>query len=262
MDKFLLLTKLAFKFLKKYFSCYIKEILKLVGLFILGLLPFIILAISPILGIFLCLFISIPLTAYSFYKGILVTYSLNFLAYDFLKQQGLKTMENALAEVKSVEIDYVWYLLFVSIVSILLYTPSILIFINSINPWLNSIDLNSAMMNISTTGKLDDLHLEYFNKTGFWTIINSIFAAPFFSLCFQAFFYKKKDESFFNLFLNCYKILDLKGIIIVLIAFFLNYISQTKLAILLPILFPILTVYLTGLLLFYYQTRLKKLSKN
>ena len=174
------------EFTKAYIKSYlymmiIPIIIALIG--VLAMLPLIKTA-NPFFGL-LAIFITIPALCFAFWRGYLIAYSLNYAAWDFSKnQEMLIDLKSALAKTKEKGNKIALYTIFVSLVTLLLCLPVLIYFAFQIK---------------FCTSLL---------------LINLILLLPFTNYALQAFFFKKKDEKFLDLFVNCYKKLDFTGFLI------------------------------------------------
>lgn len=179
-------------FSKKYMSQYFRLLLQPI---LFGILAFLLLKITtqnP--SLILLAFLSIPLVCYAFWKGYLITYTLNFAAITFEKKID-KSLEELLKITKQKEKELAKYLGFCAIISIVAYLPTFIYVIANISNF--SSILSNPLIALNALAIL---------------ILNSLFLLPFYNFFNQAFLFKKDNESFFDLVLNCYKKLDKIGI--------------------------------------------------
>lgn len=195
MNNYKIILKKSSDFLNLYLKEYL-IVLKtpfLVGL--VGFLSMILCVLGPI-GAVLALFISIPCICYSFWQGYLITYSLNYAADSFIKTDNKVSLMDCHDLAKKDGNELAKYLVFSSVLCLLVNLFSILYLLSNI----------ASITSITPH--------EIFRYTFFLTL-NSILLLPFSNFLNQAFFYRKK-ESFFELFLNCYKKLDKTAILLII----------------------------------------------
>lgn len=187
------------KFFESYFVQYLTSLLIPLGFGVLGAMFLFLTMQNPafiVLGL-----LSIPLVCYAFWRGYLVTYSLNYAALAKIRQEN-KPLENFLIMTKEKEKELASYLGFCAIISIIGFLPGIIFIIKL----LTGISLHSIIYDMNAIIKVFMI-----------LIINSIVLLPFFNFLNQAFFFKKENESYFSLVFNCYKKLDTKGLILCII---------------------------------------------
>jgi hypothetical protein len=177
-------------FYKKYFSAYFKLLKKPIIFSIIGVSLLALCLLGPI-GALIALFISIPCLCYAFWQGYLITYSLIYAAdaYSLNDEPNLiDCYETARTKGNTLAI----FLLFSMILSLVLMFPTLVTLVFSF-------DITTLQI-----------------KPWFYIIafINSVLLFPFSNFLNQAFFYRKHEEKFIDLFLNCYKKLDKIGILI------------------------------------------------
>lgn len=196
-----IIFNLSKKFTKIFFLTYLKALLipvlvgffgTIAGIFILfygiNLLNSIIIILGGTILAF-CL-------TYAIWKGLLATYVLNYAAIDFLKSAYKKTtFQNYLKAFKPKEKDFIAYLTFCSFVLIVLYLPFLYTGLKQV-----------SLADLATL----DFILKNKKLLAVFSL-NTLFLAPFINFVFQAYFFRKDSENYFNLFLNCYKKLDLTG---------------------------------------------------
>ena len=123
MNKLQIISKLAVKFTQKYLKEYILLLLKPIGILCLGFLS-LFLAISGAFNPILSLFIVFPCIIYSFWRGLLITYSLNYAAYDLIKENKNITLAEALVLTKKRENELKIWVSLASVILVLGYIPS------------------------------------------------------------------------------------------------------------------------------------------
>ncbi len=238
MKKNLILIKLCYKFSKKYMASYLASLSKPI---IAGILGFLLLGLIKIDAKFILLsFCSIPLTCYAFWKGYLFTYGLIPCAHDFIKNNPL-TFEEYKKTACSNEAKFAKYVCFMAVITILLFFPSIFYIVKSI-PFSIEILTNGEQL------------LKYGSIADRAIFINTMLLAPFLNYFLCAFYYKKDDENYFNLLLNCYKKLNIFGLLISLIITLVSY----KSGILYLICAIILNPFIYSINTFWYLSRENK----
>lgn len=197
---------LGFKFFKKYCIQYFKMLLPLAIFLLTGIIFIALTKIQPIFGV-LAILISIPCLCYAFWRGYVITYALNFVAFDFYKNQNeeIKDFQFYIDKINKKELAK--YLGFCAVITLAIYLPSFIYAIDTLN--LNLIFVNPLSLVTSNPIALI--------KVCFVIILNSLFLIPFLNFYNQALFFKKPDESYINLFLNCYKFLNKEGVILAII---------------------------------------------
>lgn len=184
MKELSLLLKLGCKFFQKYALEYLKLLFPII---LLGMIVFVLLSFSMngnVVCALLALFVGFPCFCIAFWKGFLMTYALNFVALDFIKQTPQNSLKEYYQQAKKDSKKFACYISFCAILTILLYLPTVLFF---------------------TTQKAFNVELIIFY------CLNSLLIMPFLNFFTQAYFFKKENENFLNLFLNCYKNLNLIG---------------------------------------------------
>lgn len=201
INKNLILLKLCYKFSQKYLAEYLKELIKPIIYSIIGIFVFFILMTLSFLNplIVLLALISIPILCWSCWKGYVITYALIPCADNFIKNTAIP-LKNYINEVKKVEGQLAKFVCFVAAITLILYIPTFVYTIYSpkFNIFMDIFDLISL-----------------FDNKCF--LISNIIMASFLNYYLCAFYYKKEKENYFQLFLNCYKKLDVIGITIALL---------------------------------------------
>lgn len=245
MKKLKILFKLSFKFFKKYFSQYFVLMLKPIVVTIIGLLSIFLAFISPLLAI-VALFISIPCVCYGFWRGFIITYSLNIAALNFIKNNSNTSLSDCYNNALEKEKDFAKYVCFYALINILGFLPVIIYFFHLIPLTEFPFILNDPIILKSKLIPIVCLIL-----------VNTIILLPFLNYATQAFLFKK-EENYIQLFLNCYKKLDMTGfliaLIINLIVFVLNYFFL-KIYLLT---FMIINVFVYSINTFWYYSRISK----
>lgn len=244
MEKLNLIIKLSFKFFAKYINDYIKATIKLVVLCILGfaLVP---LSYFGIPFALLTFFVTIPLFCYCFWRGYVITYALNYLAFEFLKKQEQKTFKECVDTSLKNGGELAKYVSFIAVITILGYIPFIYYFIHT---------TSLTALITDPMGLLNNLGL------GLIFMINTLFLAPFINFALQAYFFKK-NESYMDLLKNCYKYLDITGILITLIIVGFTTIISSAAVVIYALIFLPLNVIIYSVNTFWYYSRLKEIRR-
>ena len=177
-------------FNKVYFKQYFMTLKKPIIIGLIGALSLLLCFFGPI-GALFSLFISIPCLCYAFWQGYLITYSLIFAidAYSFNDKPSLIDCFK-MAKIKGNQLAL--FLLFSMALSLILMLPMVVCLVFCID--LTTLQIKPCFY--------------------FIAFINSALLFPFSNFLNQAFFYKRDDEKFMDLFLNCYKKLDKNGVIL------------------------------------------------
>lgn len=244
MEKLNIIFKLSFKFFNKYMAEYYKAMIRVVVFAIAGFIFVPLSYVNPIFAL-LTLFVTIPLFCYSFWRGYVITYALNHLAFDFLKKQEKKTFDDYVELVLENEGELAKFVGFIASITIIGYIPSLLYFLNTFDFTSLMTDPFGAMSNLGAVTKV--------------FLINTIFLAPFINFSLQAYFFKK-DESYFTLFKNCYTCLDITGILITFIVVGLTAVISSFAPIIYLFVFLPMNVIIYSLNTFWYYSRLKILK--
>lgn len=180
-------------FCKIYFKPYFKLLKRPIIIGLLGALSLGLCALGPI-GALISLFISIPCMCYAFWQGYLITYSLIYAAdaYSFNNEPNLADCFE-MAKTKGDQLAL--FLVFSMALCFVLILATIIALIFCVD--LETLQIKPCFYYIA--------------------FANSLILFPFSNFLNQAFFYKKDDEKYINLFLNCYTKLDKNGVILSLI---------------------------------------------
>ena len=241
MDKIKILLKLSYKFSQKYIGQYLKELAKPIVYGLSGMFLFCMSTtfsfINPTIALFGLL--SIPLLCYSIWKGYAITYGLIPCANNFIKNVSLP-FENFSKQVKENEANLAKFVCFFAILTVICYLPGFL-FIPQI-PALGDLiyDIEGAAAILQKISNI--------------VLIISLILSPFLNYALCSFYFKKEKENYFQLFLNCYKKLDLEGVLIA--------ITITVFAIMFPVLYTILALFLNPFIYsintFWYLSKIEK----
>ncbi len=212
MKKLLILLKLCFKFSKKYMMQYLSQLLKPIFIAVIGIAIFGISLLltyyfgSPIFS-FVAL-LSIPCICYAFWRGYVITYALIPCAEGFVKE-NTKPLKQFITDYKIKEGALAKYVCFIALLTLVLYIPAC-VYTSKILP---SGDFMTTLSNIK----------EYLKPVNRAFLINSLILAPFLNYALCAFYYKKEKENYFQLFFNCYKKLNLLGLLLALIIILFSF---------------------------------------
>ena len=234
-----ILFKLGVKFFQKYFFQYLKLLFPML---LLGSLVFLfvfamILGIYPVIFALLTLVIGLPCFCFAFWRGFLITYSLCYAANDFINKTPCEELKYYYLQAKDKEKSFALYISFCAILTIIFYIPTVLVAIRqpiAIDPY---IIMNSALV----VGKV--------------MLLNTIIIIPFLNFFCQAYYFKKEDENFIQLFLNCYKKLDRSGILIAILFVMIGTIVSLVNAILYILTFAILNIFAYSVNTFWYYSK-------
>lgn len=225
---------------KDYFIALIKPILFCA----IGALFVVLTMQNPSFAI-LALFVSIPCICYGFWRGYIITYSLNYIALEYYKNFEKKDFIEYSKLVNTKELAS--YLLFCAIISLLGFLPSLFFALSKIN-LISLISNPSSIM--SNMGDIISIFI--------FILINGLVLVPFLNFFNQALFFKNTHESFFDLFLNCFKIQNSTGIILSIIFSVLGSIISGLNPIIYLILALLLNLITFSANTFYYEDRCQK----
>lgn len=219
----------AKKYLREYFLLLSKPIL-------IGLVGFASVFLSHLgfIGAILALIISLPCMCYAFWQGYLITYSLNYLAVDFVQNNQERTLIDCYNLSKEKAKELATYLFLAIIVSFLIMIPSLVIVLKS----GISFDMASIISNFSVLS------------------VNGLILIPFFNFLTQIFFFKKDDENFSDLFIGCYKKLNVTGIFLSIFFTIIGTMIGINI-IIYVILALVLNLYAYSINTFWYYSRIK-----
>lgn len=234
----------AHKFALRYCTQYLKLLIKPCLFMVLGIIFLLLCFLNPVFAIF-ALFITIPSLCYGFWKGYCITYLLNFAAFGFLKNSDM-ALESYLNSFKAREKDFIKYISFCAILSLAFYIPVFYLFFKNVSKF----DLSNPVSVITNS----------FFAFILFSII-SIALIPFSNYLTQAYFFKKENENYFSLFINCYKNLDWIGIIIAVANIVITLIISSLNTFILPLLI-ILNLYFYSINMFWYYSRQDRQSNT
>ena len=192
--------KLGYEFLKKYCCEYFRMLLLPFACALIGILLVILTTINPMFG-FLALIIGIPSICFAFWRGYIATYALNFMAYDFHKKNEMLNLKKYVEKVDKKELAK--YLGFCAFITLICYLPTFIFISKTIN--IGALFLNPLSL-LSNQTALFSICLI--------SMLNTILFIPFLNFYNQALVFKQQNESYMNLFLNCYKNLNNAGLIL------------------------------------------------
>lgn len=243
MKKIKLLLSLSHKFCLKYALEYFKMLLKpcMVGLIGVVFVPFCI--ASPIFAL-LPLIITLPCLFYAFWRGFCATYLLNYASLSFIKQETgleLKAYENAF---KAQEKDFAKFVSFSALVVLICYLPCVFFVYKKIPLFISLMASNTDFITM----------MQEFNEIVLYSFIVELVLVPFTNYFTQSYFFKKKNENYFNLIFNCYKNLNKEGFLIALIITLITSIISSINIFLLPLLI-VLNLYYYSINTFWYYSK-------
>lgn len=244
MSKINKYLKLSKKFAKKYIKEYLILMAKPIAIGLIGYM-FVQMALKNPFFIFFVFIITFPCIFWAFWRGYVITYALNYAAYDFYHDESDYTLLEFIEQNKEKEKNLALYLSFCAIVSIVLFLPTIL----SSTSILGALFTNPA--GIMTM-------LNKFISTFIIFLINSIILIPFINFMTQAFFYKKDYETFSDAFINCYKYLNKDGIIIAFSITIISSIPGLINPVLQGILMLLLNIYFYSINTFWFYDRINE----
>ena len=236
--------KKGIDFSKIYAKDYFIALIKPIIFCAIGALFVILTMQNPSFAI-LALLVSIPCICYGFWRGYIITYSLNYAALGYYKNFEKKEFIEYSKLVNTKELAS--YLLYCAIISLLAFLPSLIYALCKIN--LISLILNPSSIMSNAVDLMSVLT---------FILINSIILIPFLNFFNQALFFKNRNENFFELFLNCYKIQNLTGIIISIIFSVLGGVISGLNPIIYLILALLLNLLSFSVNTFYYEDRCRK----
>ena len=201
--------KSGLNFLKKYAGNYLLEMMIPVAM---GFFGFLITYLIIRLGLapeVLAAIIAIISICGAFWRGYVATYALNYAAFDYYKNGK----ENKLAEyVKKVnKKQLASYLSFCAIFTLIAYFPAFCYSFKTVNILDLFYNPFSVFGNISG-----------FIKLFFAFLLNSVVILPFLNFFNQALFFKKENETYFNVVMKCFKLQNKQGICLSIIFGFLG----------------------------------------
>lgn len=195
-------------FLKKYSTQYFRALLVPITCGAFGSLIMLNVVSNP--SVALLGLLSIPLFCFAFWRGYVVTFALNKVALSF-KNSTNETLENAINELKPKEKELAKFLGFCAAASIVGFLPCVIYF-------FKTIDILAIMSNPFSVLSDSNAIIGCF----LISIFNMLILFPFLNFFNQAFFFKKENESFISLTLNCYKKLDKQGVLLSILFGFLG----------------------------------------
>ena len=195
----------SISFLKLYLKDYLKLLIKPILIGLVGMLLLALCLLGPI-GAIIALFSSIPCTCYAFWRGYLITYSLNYAVESYMRTENKVSIIDCYELTKKEGSKLAAFLGYSALVCLLVCLSAIILIPTSV-----SVDFRADFMQML---KSPELSYKYF------IVLFPCFLllSPFYNFLNQAFFYRKSNEGFNNLLFNCYKNLDKAGML--LCAFF------------------------------------------
>lgn len=240
MKKISVLLKLCYKFSKRYMQGYLSAIAKPVLFGILGVL----LLSSCVFNVkfIICGFLSIPVFCWAFWRGYVITYGLIPCAHTYIKDTP-SSFETHAKEAKKEEVNLAKYVCFSALLTVICYIPCLIYLKNSIPLSLSAL----------TDPVVSSQYLKIANKA---FIINTILLSPFLNYFLCAYYYRKEKENYFKLFLNCYKHIDIIGLIIAVILTLFSFMGGMVYVIVAIFLNP----FVYSINTFWYMARVNKQS--
>ncbi len=239
-----ILLKLSFDFFRKYIKEYFILLLKPILVGIMGFFAMLFMFVNPLFAI-LGIFITIPCIFYSFWRGILITYSLNIAANHFYNKNSIGLIE-CYKIAKQNEKELALWVTYVALFSILGYIPAFVL-CNIFAP----VSLNSFFN--FPYGTINFFQSLMSFKILLIYIINTLILIPFFNYSQQAFYFRKPQEKFINLILNCYKKNGIKGYLIAFFVVLSSFILTSNSFLIILVLF--FNVFIYGLNMFWWITK-------
>ncbi len=227
----------SFRYILEYLKLLIKPCLIAIFGFIFLTLSF----LNPIFAVF-ALFITIPCLCISFWQGFCITYILNCAALNFKKGQGCLSLADYLNVIKGNK-DFIKYISFCAFFTLICFSPSVYLIFKNLN----------SIISLETTNYF--VIITKFIGLFIFSVINGLILVPFTNFFTQAYLFKKDNESYFDLFINCYKYLNKDGLIIAYGITILVLLLTTINVIFLPLAI-ILNLYIYSINTFWYASRL------
>ena len=235
------LLKLSLDFFKKYIKEYFILLIKPVLIGLLGFFVMFFMFINPFFAI-LGILVTIPCIFYSFWRGILITYSLN-VAANYFYNKNVISLKECYEIAKQKEKDLALWITYVALFSIIGYVPAFVL-CHIFAP----VSL-SSLFNFPY-GTMSFLQSLLSFKVLLIYTINTLVLIPFFNYSQQAFYFKKPEEKFLDLFLNCYKNNGIKGYLIAFFVVLGGFILTSNSILIMAVLF--FNVYIYGLNMFWW----------
>lgn len=242
MEKLKLIFKLSYKFSNKFYKDYFLQIAKPLLIGGVGLFVMLLIQLDPIFA-FLGLFITLPCIFYSFWRGYFITYALNDVSYNFLKGTNCALLDS-LEKLKNQEKDFIKYVSFCAILSVIGYIPSIFYFLANLQINVLIADPYSILSNLGSFILVFAL--------------NTIILSPFLNFMTQAYYFKQKSDNYFKIIANCYKYLDFRGIVIILIIGLFNLAISNIHPLIYAILALIGNLFIYSINTFWFYTKINK----
>ena len=195
--KFDLVMNFAFKFAKEYWIEYFKAMLLPIGFGLVAAL-FVVLTLQN-RNLFPLAILSIPMVCYVFWKGYVITYALNYASYFFYKKSQKGSFADCLGLADEKKQELAKYVSFCACIFIVALFPSLIVVFKIVK--------NLAMSMAPGFSEIIAYIPILLGNMLFFMIF-----LPFSNFLNQAFFFKKQDETYFDLFKNCYKKLNSTGI--------------------------------------------------
>lgn len=230
MGNISLFFSLGKKFFLKYYKSYFLLYFKYFAVCIVGILLTALIAISPLI-----LIIALPLAFWAMWKTFVVYFAIIPTCYDFIKKGGKRSFKEIFESIDTKNL--LAFITYCCLVAFFLCLPPIFTIF--------------ATMHMKNT----NLGFAIYITVLLATILLSI---PFYVLYLQAFYFKTDDESYFDVFKNCYKKFDLSLVIIMLAIIALSIVAGLLPPIINIIAMIALSLFNYSVVTFWYISKLGK----
>ena len=238
------LLKMSFEFYKKYIKEYLLMLIKPILVGVLGIILMPLMFINPVFAL-LTIFITLPCIFYSFWRGIMITYTLNYAAYGMYKKSTYHSLKELFILTKKNEKELALWITYIAILSIIGYIPAfILSFLFLPVNFVDFLNFPSGTMSFLQELLSAKIMVIY--------VINTLILIPFLNYSQQAFYFKKPEEKFFNLIVNCYKRINLQGYLIALFVVLAGFVLTSNSLLIFLVLF--FNVFIYGLNMFWWES--------
>ena len=230
MGNISLFFSLGKKFFLKYYKSYFLLYFKYFAICIVGVLLNVLIAISPLI-----LIITLPLAFWAMWKTFVVHFTIIPTCYDFIKKGGKRSFKEIFESIDTK-----------NLLAFITYCCFIVFFL-----WLPQIIVGYISMNIKNAA----LSFTIYSIAFLATILLSI---PFYVLYLQAFYFKTDDESYFDVFKNCYKKFDSSLVITILAIIALSIVAGLLPPIINIVAMIALALFNCSVVTFWYISKLGK----
>ena len=237
------LLKLSLEFFKKYIKEYLILLSRPILVGVVGFVFLTLMFINPFFAI-LGIFVTIPCVFYSFWRGILITYSLNCAADHFYNKNPIP-LKNCYSMVKKDEKELALWITYIALFSVIGYIPAFILS-NIFSPVSFGAFFNFPQGTMSFLQSLMSFKIILIYS------INTLLLIPFLNYSQQVFYFKKPKQKFLNLILDCYKI-NMKGYLIALFVVFAGFVLSSSSILIILVLF--FNVFIYGLNMFFWITK-------